>query len=80
MQSTFRTPNSNTGEMYEIRLHDDALFDLCQDQITAYVLLRHLSDEGLYDNVTCFAFEDIVYQLANAPKNHPTTKPDLLKT
>lgn len=56
------------------------LFELCQDQITARVLLQHRYDEGQYDNVMCSAFGDIVYQLANIPKNHPITKADLLKT
>ena len=55
------------------------LFDLCPDQITARVLLRHLNDEGQYNHVTCSAFGDMVYQLANLSKNHPITKPDLLK-
>ena len=56
------------------------LFDLCPEQITARVLLlQHLNDEGQYDQVTCSAFGDMVYQLANLSKGHCITKPDLLK-
>ena len=50
------------------------LFNLCPDFVTAHVLLRHLNDKGQYDHVTCSAFGDMVYQLANLPKNHPITK------
>ena len=51
------------------------LFDLCPEQITARVLLQHLNDEGQYDQVTCSAFGDMVYQLANLSKGHCITKP-----
>ena len=50
------------------------LFDLCPEQIMTRVMLRHLN------NVTCSAYGDTVYHLANKPKNYPVTKADLLKT
>ena len=55
------------------------LFDLCPDQISARVLLRHYTKHQ-YDHITCSAFGDAVYQLANLPKDHPITKADLLKS
>ena len=55
------------------------LFDLCLDQISACVLLRHYNKRQ-YKHVTCSAFGDAVYQLANLPKDQPKTKADLLKS
>ena len=55
------------------------LFDLCQDQLSARVLLRHINDKRQHNHVTCSAFGDMVYQLANLPNNHPVTAADLLK-
>ena len=46
------------------------LFDLCQDQLSARVLLRHINDKRQHNHVTCSAFGDMVYQLANLPNNH----------
>ena len=55
------------------------LFDLCQDQTIARVLFRHQNDKGQWESITCSAFGDMVYQLANVHKDEPITKPDLLK-
>ena len=55
------------------------LFDLCQDQTIARVLLRHQSQEGKWETTTCSAFGDVVYQLANIRNNEPISKADLLK-
>ena len=55
------------------------LFDLCQEQTTVRVMLRHVNNEGEYSHITCFAYGDLVYQLDNKPKNHPLTKSDFLK-
>ena len=55
------------------------LFDLCQEQISARVLLRHYTKRQ-YNHITCSVFGEAVYQLANVPKDHPITKVDLLKS
>ena len=55
------------------------LHDLCQEQITVRVMLRHVNNEGEYSHITCSAYGDLVYQLANMAKNHPLTKSDILK-
>ena len=49
------------------------LYDLCQEQITVRVMLRHVNNEG---DITCSAYGDLVYQLVNIP---PLTKSDFLK-
>ena len=55
------------------------LFELCPDQISARVMLQHVTSDGKYNNITCAVYGDFVYQLANLPKNHPLTKVDILK-
>ena len=55
------------------------LYDLCQEQVTVRVMLRHVNNEGEYCHITCSAYGDLVYQLANMPKNLPLTKSDFLK-
>jgi hypothetical protein len=55
------------------------LYDLCLEQITARVMLRHVNNEGEYSRITCSVYGDLVYQLVNMPKNHPLTKSDFLK-
>ena len=55
------------------------LYDLCQEQTTVRVMLRHVDNEGDYSHITCSAYGDLVYQLVNLPKNHPLTKSDFLK-
>ena len=54
------------------------VFDLCQEQVYARVLLRHLNDDGKQIDVLCSAYGDIVYHLANKPKNHELIKRDLV--
>ena len=56
------------------------LFDLCLEQISTRAMLRHVNNEGKYSDSTCSAYGDLVYHLANLPKNHPITKVDLLKS
>ena len=58
---------------------DCQLYDLCQEQITVRVMLRHVNNEGDYSHITCSAYGDLVYQLVNLPKNHLLTKSDFLK-
>ena len=55
------------------------LYDLCQQQISTRVMLRHLNNEGKHSNIMCSAYGDFVYHLANLPKDHTITKADLLK-
>ena len=50
------------------------LFDLCQDQTVARVLLRHQSNKGQWESITCSAFGDMVYKLANI-RNNKTRPP-----
>ena len=41
-------------------------------------MLRYAND-GKFSNIMCSAYGDLVYHLANLPKNHSITKADLLK-
>jgi hypothetical protein len=50
------------------------LFELCPEQITARVMLRHMNNEGKYSHITCSAYGDLVYQLANLPKTIPSPR------
>ena len=44
--------------------YDCQLFDLCPEQIMTRVMLRHLNSDGQYIHVTCSAYGDTVYHLA----------------
>ena len=55
------------------------LYDVCVDQTSARMLLRYSNDDGQHEHITCLAFGDILFQLANIPKSNVLTKSDLLK-
>ena len=55
------------------------VYDLCKKQVSARVLLRYCNQDGASDQrITCFAFGDIVNQLANLPSDQRVSVPDLL--
>ena len=54
------------------------LFDICPEQIMVRVMLRYIND-GKYTHLTCLAYGDTVYTLANVPNDHNVTKDDFLK-
>ena len=46
------------------------VFDMCQEQVSAHILLRYLNDDGKEADILCSAYGDIVYHLANKPTSH----------
>ena len=55
------------------------LYDLCVDQTSARMLLRYSNEDGQPEHITCLAFGDILFKVANIPKSNVSTKSDLLK-
>ena len=68
------------GKCTRADCHMIQLFDMCPEQISTRVMLRHVTNEGIHSNITCSAYGNLVYQLTNLPKDHPITKADFLKS